>query len=134
MNINRLAAEELCLEKWREICDPEENLLREVLIKNTLIFVQNTEFVKIGQTEHTEYEAYSKRWCSLDDTENQIEDVDDCYECYECSYPFLFNLTSLEIGQPIWKIPVKEKMKLAVKIWKKVDTLISRQFVSKYKT
>ena len=74
--IHRLAAEELCLDKMRTISDPEENLWQAVLIKNTLILVQNTDFVTLGEAEYSDYEPCNKKWCS-DDADNKIEDLGD---------------------------------------------------------
>merc|ERR1712013_281351 len=73
--IHRLAAEELCLEKMRTIPDPEENLWQAVLIKNTLILAQNTDFVTLGEAEYSDYEPCNKKWSSGDDVENNIDDI-----------------------------------------------------------
>ena len=53
------------------------NLCQSVLIKNTLILVQNRDIITLGHREQSEYEPSNKKWCAENNIECDITDNDD---------------------------------------------------------
>ena len=74
MALNKATAEAMCTKKLRNISKMHENLYQTVLVKNTLRYIQTSNYVTLNvEPEFAEYEPLEKKYCP--DT-SIVEDVD----------------------------------------------------------
>ena len=66
MCLNRERAEQMCKQKLREVSKVKSKLFQSVLVKNTLKYVKNSEYVTFACDagfEDNEYEPFHKKSC-----------------------------------------------------------------------
>ena len=79
--LNKEKAEQMCQQKLREVSKVKSKLLQSVLVRNTLKYVQNSEYVTFASDdglEDDEYEPFNKksfRDISSDDIDNILSDI-----------------------------------------------------------
>merc|ERR1719470_303824 len=81
MCINREKAEQMCQQKLKQVLKVKSKLFQSVLVKNTLKYVQNSEYVTFacddGLTDY-EYEPFTKKSCrdiSSDDIDIILSEI-----------------------------------------------------------
>ena len=75
--LNRQKAEKMCQQKLKRISKIQSKLCQTVLVKNTLKYVQNSEYLTFSyhdESESAEYEPLQKMHCK--DT-SIVDDIDD---------------------------------------------------------